>query len=292
MRLKCLWPLTRVLWSAATVMVSQVQGDREQTDLLSREAQQKKKEKKSMLSVFKIQILATALNYVKVAVSCETASPDILLSPFFILHTSVKSWVMKATKRLRPAVESAAHRIYLLKFETRLSCSLNCKPWLVSEPEPSLHYPAPESTDTQFLFKWASGTQAIGLNLFRCVQISNTTNQNPADRRVCHFWCSPPFTLLSCRSTQYLITLVRSIKPTHAYDNWQVGGFCMRGDIPQSRFNNILPPGLGRCRGVCVCVFEESHTLFICTALHLKCVNKSMKKWRKSALPPRSTRFN
>lgn len=174
---------------------------------------------------------------------------------------------MKSKEWLWPAVESAAHRIYSLKFETRLSCSLNCKPWLVSEPEPSLHYPAPESTDTQFLCKWASGKQAIGPNLFRCVQISNTTNQNPADYRVCRFWCAPPFTLLSCRS-QYLITLVRSIKPTHAYDNWQVGGFCMRGDIPQSRFNNILPPGLGRCWGVCVrawgeCLWGITHCLFV-----------------------------
>lgn len=57
-------------------MVSQVQGDTEQTDLLSREAQQKKK-KKSMLSVYKIHILANALHYVKVAVSGETTSPDL-----------------------------------------------------------------------------------------------------------------------------------------------------------------------------------------------------------------------
>lgn len=53
------------------------------------------------------------------------------------------------------------------------------------EPELSLHYRAPESTDMQFLCKWESEKQAIGANLFRCVQIFNTTNQNPADRPVC-----------------------------------------------------------------------------------------------------------
>lgn len=207
------------------------------------------------MSVYKIHILATALHYVKVALSGETTSPDLC---YFHLFTHPGP-----QKQLRPAVESAAHRIYLLKFETRSSCSLNCKPWLVSEPEPSLHYRAPESTDTRFLCKWASETQASGPNLFRCVQISNTANQNPADRRGCHFWCAPPFTLLSCRSTQYLITLVRSIKPTHAYDNWQVGGFCLRGDIPQSRFNNILPPGLGRWVCVCGCVWRISHAVYL-----------------------------
>lgn len=74
MCLKCLWPVRPALWSATNLMVSEVQGDVEQTDrrkkilahgstLESQEARTTE-EKVYLVSCYVLEILSTTLNYV------------------------------------------------------------------------------------------------------------------------------------------------------------------------------------------------------------------------------------
>lgn len=93
MCLKCLWPVRPALWSATNLMVSEVQGDVEQTDrrkktlahgstLESQEARTTE-EKVYLVSCYVLEILSTTLNYVssfQVCQCCHAGSCGCLTS--------------------------------------------------------------------------------------------------------------------------------------------------------------------------------------------------------------------
>lgn len=169
-----------------------------------------------------------------------------------------------------------AYHIYLQKFETRLSCLLNCKLWLAWEPKPLLHYQVPEKTDIQFLCKWLFEPKAIWRDfcfLDPCKFLTQPIRK-PIDHRVVvifdillHlFW-------LHVDKQNILLPVCALLSPhIHMITGMGEGEACVRGDIPQSLFNNTFPPGLGSvCLGVCLWRCEKSSTVCVCVGL---CVNK------------------